>query len=202
LACNCVPSLPCDGDTKLLVGEVAKQLTAVSVAVEVYRAKIYDLASTLPEFDCVMAMFGCGKTTGPQLIAEIGDPTRFKDRIVDGKSIKGKKQLAQFSGVAPGNNQSGAYEQQSVKASKKGSPHLRRTLFQIVSTYLKRKPDDPIFHFLDRKRSEGKPFFVCMTAAANKFLRVYYARVKEHLAAAESASPSYSAPPSYPLVGA
>lgn len=32
-----------------------------------------------------------------------------------------------------------------------------------------------------------KPFFVCTTAAANKFLRIYYARVKECLNAAESA---------------
>jgi len=181
LACECVPVLPCDRDTKLLIGEIARQFTAVSATVEVYRAKIFDLASTLPEFDCVMAIFGCGRTTGPQLMAEIGDPLRFADRIVDGKRVKGKKQLAQFSGVAPGNNQSGAYEQKNVKASKKGSPHLRRTLFQVVSTYLKRKPNDPIFHFLDRKRAEGKDFFVYMTAAANKFLHVYYARTHEKL---------------------
>jgi transposase len=195
LACNCVASLPCDRDTKLLIGEVAKQLTAVSAAVEVFRAKIYGLASALPEFDCVMAMFGCGKTTGPQLIAEIGDPTRFKDRIVDGKRVKGKKQLAQFSGVAPGNNQSGSYEQQSVKASKKGSAHLRRTLFLVISTYIQRKPDDPIFHFLDRKRDEGKEYFVYMTAAANKFLQRYYAKVRDFLAArsAESAGTTFAA---------
>ena len=35
---------------------------------------------------------------------------------------------------------------------------------------------------------EGKPFYVCTTAAANKFLRIYYARVKECLNAAESAT--------------
>jgi len=182
LACDCVSSMPCDHDTKLLINEVAKQLTAVSAAVETYRAKIYELASTLPEFDCVMKIFGCGRTTGPQLMAEIGDPTRFKDRIVDGKRVKGKKQLAQFSGVAPGNNQSGSYEQKGVKASKKGSPHLRKTLFQVISTYIKQRPDDPIFHFLDRKRAEGKPYYVYMTAAGNKFLRVYYARVNKSLA--------------------
>ena len=32
-----------------------------------------------------------------------------------------------------------------------------------------------------KKRSEGKPYYVYMTAAANKFLRIYYARVKECL---------------------
>ena len=195
LACNCVPSQSCDGDIKLLIGEVAKQLTSISAAVEVYRTKIYGLASSLPEFECVMAMFGCGKTTGPQLMAEIGDPTRFKDRIVDGKRIKGKKQLVQFSGVAPGNNQSGSYEQQSVKVSKKGSPHLRRTLFMVISACLRQKPDDPIFHFLDRKRAEGKEYFVYMTAAANKFLQRYYAKVRDFLAArpTESSGTTFAA---------
>jgi transposase len=183
LACDCVPSLSGDRDTKLLIGEAAKQLTAVSAAVEVYRAKLYDLASTLPEFDCVMAMFGCGKTTGPQLMAEIGDPTRFRDRIVDGKRVRGKRQLAQFSGVAPGNNQSGSYEQQSVKASKKGSAHLRRILFLVMSIHLQQKPNDPVFLFLDRKRAQGKPYFVYMTAGANKFLQRYYAKVRDFLAA-------------------
>ncbi|MCL1981590.1 MAG: IS110 family transposase [Clostridiales bacterium] len=192
LACNCVPSLSCDRDTKLLINEVARQLTAISVAVEVFRAKIYDLASTLPEFGCVMAMFGCGKTTGPQLMAEIGDPTRFRDRVVDGRRIKGKKQLAQFAGVAPGNNQSGSYEQQSVKASKKGSANLRRTLFQIISTHLKKMPDNPIYHFLDRKRVEGKEYFVYMTAASNRFLQRYYAQVRDYLAAQPVDPPSPS----------
>jgi len=188
LACDCVPSLPCDRDTKLLINGVARQLTAISAAVEACRAKVYELASALPEFGCVMSIFGCGKTTGPQLMAEIGDPMRFKDRVVDGKCIKGKKQLGQFAGVAPGNNQSGSYEQKSVKASKKGSAHLRKTLFQVVSTYLTNKPDDPIFHFLDRKRAEGKPYYAYMTAAENKFLHVYYARVMEALVSAAESS--------------
>ena len=39
-----------------------------------------------------------------------------------------------------------------------------------------------------KKRDEGKPFYVCTTAAANKFLRIYYARIKECLNAAESAT--------------
>ena len=38
-----------------------------------------------------------------------------------------------------------------------------------------------MYQFLDKKRAEGKPYFVYMTAAQNKFLRIYYARVKEYL---------------------
>lgn len=42
--------------------------------------------------------------------------------------------------------------------------------------------DDPVYQFLDKKRAQGKPYYVYMTAGANKFLRIYYGRVKEYLA--------------------
>ena len=45
----------------------------------------------------------------------------------------------------------------------------------------KAPPDDPVFRFLDKKRAEGKPYYVYMTAGANKFLRIYYGKVKEYL---------------------
>lgn len=35
--------------------------------------------------------------------------------------------------------------------------------------------------FIDKKRAQGKPYYVYMTAGANKFLRIYYGRVKEYL---------------------
>lgn len=41
--------------------------------------------------------------------------------------------------------------------------------------------DDPVYQFMDRKRTQGKPYYVYMTAGANKFLRIYYGRVKEYL---------------------
>ena len=178
-----VPTLPCDADIKTLISGIAQQLTCVSATVERWRSKMNELASALPECDCVMAMYGCGKTTGPQLMAEIGDITRFADKIVDGKKIGGKKALVQFAGIAPGENQSGDYKQKRVATSKKGSPHLRKVLFQVMTTYLRNSPvEEPVYQFLDRKRAEGMPYFVYMTAGANKFLRQYYAKVRDFLA--------------------
>ena len=46
--------------------------------------------------------------------------------------------------------------------------------------------DDPVYRFMDKKRAEGKPYLVYMTAGANKFLRIYYGRVKEYLALREN----------------
>ena len=119
------------------------------------------------------AMYGVGETTAAQLMAEIGDVRRFPRR----SSIVG------FAGVDPAVDQSGKHEAKSTPTTKRGSPHLRKTLYQIVRTYLKRSPvDEPVYQFLDKKRSEGKPYFVYMTAAQNKFLRIYYAWAKECMA--------------------
>lgn len=59
---------------------------------------------------------------------------------------------------------------------------FRKTLFQIMDVLIKTHPqDDPVYQFLDKKRAQGKPYYVYMTAGANKFLRIYYGRVKEYL---------------------
>ena len=51
-----------------------------------------------------------------------------------------------------------------------------------MSVILQNSPEDePVYTYLDKKRSEGKPYRVYMIAAANKFLRIYYARAKECL---------------------
>ena len=52
--------------------------------------------------------------------------------------------------------------------------------------WLKTMPEDnPVYCFMDKKRAEGKPYLVYMTAGANKFLRIYYGRVKEYLESLE-----------------
>ena len=158
---------------KLLVQETASQLLSVSRTVEALRAEMNRLAAQLPEYPVVMSMYGVGESLGPQLMAEIGDIRRFES----------KRSLAAFAGVDPMPNQSGAKDVRSNKISKRGSPYLRKTLFVLMSMLLKLAPsDEPVYHFLDRKRSEGKPFYVYMTAGANKFLRIYYGKVRDHLA--------------------
>ena len=70
--------------------------------------------------------------------------------------------------------------------SKVGASSLRRTLFLVMSVYLRRAPlDEPVYQFMDKKRAEGKPYRVYMMASANKFLRIYYATVKIYLESLE-----------------
>ena len=165
--------LPKDTMTKMLVMQAVGQSNLVSKTVEELRSQMNQVAAQLPEYPVVMAMKGVGTSLGPQLIAEIGDVTRFTHRGA----------LTAFAGVDPGANQSGTYEQHSVRTSKRGSAQLRKTLFLVMDVLIKTSPvDDPVYAFMSKKRSEGKPYYVYMTAGSNKFLRIYYGRVKEYLA--------------------
>ena len=167
-----VPVLPKDDLTKLIMKQAIEQLNTASKTVEELRALMNDTAAKLPEYPVVMGMKGVGPSLGPQLMAEIGDVTRFTH----------KGAITAFAGVDPGVNESGTYEQKSVPTSKRGSSSLRKTLFQVMDCLIKTKPqDDPVYAFIDKKRAQGKPYYVYMTAGANKFLRIYYGRVKEYL---------------------
>jgi len=163
--------------TKLLIQEAASQLLSLSRMVEVLRTEMNRLAAQLPEYPVVMGMYGVGESIGPQLIAEIGDIRRFA----------GKQSLVAYAGVDPMPNQSGMKESRSNKSSKRGSTYLRKTLFIIMTVLLQKAPlDEHVYQFLDRKRAEGKPYYVYMTAGANKFLRIYYGKVRDYLAALDA----------------
>ena len=178
LALNCLPTLPNNDFAKTLIVQTVSQLNHLCETVATVKSEMSKLASALPEYDTVLAMHGVGKTLAPQLIAEIGDIRWFPKR----------SSLARFAGIEPPENQSGAYNQHSRRISKQGSPHLRKALFQVMCCVLQNSNfDEPTFQFLDKKRSEGKPYKVYMIAGANKFLRIYYARVNECFDALEQA---------------
>ena len=172
VAADLIAVFPKSENTKMLIRQAVTLLNTTSQMVESLRIQMDQVASTLPEYSVVMAMNGVGPTLGPQLIAEIGDPTRFTHR----------EALTAFAGVDPGADQSGDHNRKSNRTSKKGSPYLRRTLFLIMDGLIQRSPaDSPVYAFMDKKRTQGKPYLVYMTAGANKFLRIYYGTVRDSL---------------------
>ena len=171
-ALNCSPSLPLDERTSLLISSAISQLNCIAETIANLASAMNCLASSLPEYNIVMGMFGVGPVLGSQLIAEIGDVSRFHN----------KRALVAFAGLDAPPFQSGNFNAQSRSISKRGPAALRKTLFQVMSVVLQRAPaDNAVFQFMNKKRFEGKHYYVYMTAAANKFLRIYYARVTEYL---------------------
>lgn len=169
---SCIGVMPRNDTTKLLVQQAVAQLQTTSVALASLKQEMHSLAASLPEYPVVMGMFGIGPALGPQLMAEIGDVRRFHS----------KKALVAFAGIDAPPCQSGQMDVRSRSISKRGSAALRRTLFLVMGIYLQNAPlDEPVYQFMDKKRSEGKPYRVYMMASANKFLRIYYASVTAYL---------------------
>ena len=165
-----VSLLPMTDAVMKIVQESAKLLNSTLETLATIITEMDKLSSTLPEYENVMSLYGVGRVMCSQLIAEVGDIRR----------LKSSKSLVAIVGIDPPPDQSGTHNPNSRPISKRGSPLLRKTLFQIMQVIIQKQPtDEPVYQFLDRKRAEGKPYRVYMIAAANKFLRIYYARVME-----------------------
>ena len=162
--------LPMTDSVVKIITEAALLINSTLETLCAFRDEMDRLSSMLPEYEVVMELYGVGKVLGSQLIAEIGDVRR----------LDSSKSLVAMARIDPPPNQSGQVDQKSRSISKRGSSALRKTLFQIMTIIIQNKPvDEPVYQFLDKKRSEGKPYRVYMIAAAHKFLRIYYARVME-----------------------
>lgn len=167
-----IASFPKDNDVKLMVQEAVKMLNSNLETVLAIQKKMKEMAEILPEFEIVREMFGLGDILAPQIIAEIGDVTRFHN----------KRALTAFAGLDAPPFQSGQMDLTQRKISKRGTPHLRRSLYLVMSILMIRQPAENVtYQFMLKKRNEGKHYYVYMTAGANKFLRQYYGKVKEFM---------------------
>ena len=176
---DCISGVPSEESTLFAVIQAAKMLNSATENCHAIQLEMNRAAAQLPEYDTVMSMYGVGKAVGPQLIAEIGDPRRFHSR----------KAITAYFGYDSEDDDSGQKVSKTNPMTKKGSSALRRTLFIIMQVLLQNKPvDNPVYDFLIKKQSEGKHYYSYMNAAANKFLRIYYARVKEVLIAADTST--------------
>jgi len=173
---KCVPVLPKNQPLKLLITEAALQINFICETISVFAKEMKRLAQTLPEYPVAVGFYGAGDILAPQIMAEVGDVLCYPK----------KSSLVSFAGLEPTDNSSGRFKGDKP-ISKQGSPHLRKTLFQIMSCLIQNAPEnEPVYQLLDRKRSEGKHYYSYMCAGSAKFLRIYYARVKEHLSNLES----------------
>lgn len=119
-------------------------------------------------------LFPCrdlGKILAPRIIAEIGDVRRLHSGSA----------LVAYAGLDAPPYQSGTFTSTNRHISKRGSSSLRKTGYEIIRFVKLAKPkeDTAVYDFLMKKEAEGKPPRVAKIAALNKFLRIYYARVKQ-----------------------
>ena len=116
-------------------------------------------------------MNGVGEVLAPRLIAEIGDVRRFHSGSA----------LIAFAGLDAPPFESGQFVGTKRRISKRGSSLLRKTGYEVMKCLKTIKPtnDAAVYEFILKKESEGKSKKVAKIAGLNKFLRIYYARVKD-----------------------
>lgn len=170
LAQNGIPTLPNSQSVKIAVSEAVKLIHSTEESRNTILAQMQALCKTFPEYSVVRDMDCIGDVLAPRIIAEIGDVRRFKN----------KHSLIAYAGIDAPPYQSGAFNASERKISKRGNPYLRKTGYEIMQSLIKHKPtDNPVYDFIQKKRSEGKCGKEAMIAGLNKFLRVYYGKVME-----------------------
>lgn len=156
--------------TKMLLSEAIRVLNEVDKTLHLILTQMHELAKTLKEYEVVNQMNGVGKKLAPRLIAEIGDVNRFHS----------SKALIAYAGIDAPPYQSGRFTGTKRNISKRGSALLRKTGYEVMKCLKQTKPqENAIYQFMIKKEIEGKPLKVAKIAALNKFLRIYYAKVKE-----------------------
>ena len=170
IAQNGIPTLPNSVSTQIAVSEAVKLIQSITESRNTILAQMQEFCKSLPEYFIVKDMPCIGDTLAPRIIAEIGDVRRFKN----------KRSLVAYAGIDAPPYQSGTFNASERHISKRGNSYLRKTAFEIMQSLIQHKPNgDPVYDFIQKKRSEGKSATEAMVAGINKFLRVYYGMVME-----------------------
>ena len=105
---------------------------------------------------------GIKNRMGAMILAEIGDFSRFDN----------PDQILAYAGLSPTTYQSGQMTSSYAHMEKRGSRYLRYALFNATKYVCMW---DPIFKaYLAKKRAEGKHYYVAISHACKKLVRVIY----------------------------
>lgn len=106
---------------------------------------------------------GIGPTIGATILGEIGDIHKFSN----------PKKLVAYAGIDASISQSGQFDATHNVMSKRGSPYLRKALFQAA---LVASRSDPVLKaFYEKKRSEGKHHLTATGAVSRKLCYIIHA---------------------------
>lgn len=110
----------------------------------------------------ILSIPGISYRMGAMIVAEIGDFSRFSSA----------DKILAYAGLSPSTYQSGKLESSYSHMEKRGSKYLRYALFN-AAIYVCLW--DPTFSaYLAKKRSEGKHYYVAISHAVKKLVRVIY----------------------------
>lgn len=142
---------------KMLIEQISfiqNQVLDVEKEIEILLEKLNSPITTIP---------GIGSVNGATILGEIGDIKRFSN----------PSKLVAYAGIDASISQSGEFESTSNHMTKRGSPYLRRALFQSA---LRAEFCDPVFSdYYQKKIAEGKHHLVATNAVARKLCHTIFA---------------------------
>ena len=127
------------------------------------------IASLFSKFDtCITTVPGVGPVLGATIFSEIGDISRFSSAA----------KLAAFAGIDPTVKRSGEFTGTHNRMSKRGSPYLRRALWQASTVAVH---CDPVMKaFLQKKRDEGKSYMNAIGHVTRKLTNIIFAVLRDN----------------------
>ncbi len=151
----------------------ALQLKLLIEQIRFIEAQVFDveaeIKTVLDKIDSpITTIPGIGNINAAVILGEIGDISRFSNA----------SKLAAYAGIDASVSQSGEYQSTNNKMSKRGSPYLRKALFQaaLIAAF-----HDPVFSaFYQKKRAEGKHHLTAVGAVARKLCNTVFAILKNN----------------------
>ena len=136
-----------------LIRELNSEITEIEAEIK----KIMDVIDSP-----IISIPGIGQNLGAVILAEIGDFSRFES----------PDKILAFAGCSPSTYQSGQLYSSHAKMEKRGSRYLRRALLNAAAYVCKWEPT--FATYLAKKLAEGKHYYVALSHAAKKLVRVLY----------------------------
>jgi transposase len=140
-----------------LIRILSEEINEIEIQIKEIMEKINSPITSIP---------GIGFRMAAMILAEIGDFSNFDS----------PDKILAFAGISPSTYQSGKLENAYAHMEKRGSRYLRYALYN-AAIYVCNW--DPTFSaYLQKKRSEGKHYYVAISHAIKKLVRVIYSLEK------------------------
>lgn len=137
-----------------------KLIRALTIDIDEIEAEISKMMDKIAS--PITTIPGIGNNMGAMIISEIGDFSRFSS----------PDKILAYAGYSPSTYQSGKLDNCYAHMEKRGSRYLRYALFQATQRVC--HLDGTFSAYLAKKRAEGKHYYVAISHAVKKLVRVIF----------------------------
>lgn len=151
---------------KLEIQIMLEQIKLLEAQIEIIEKEIHELISKQENY--LTTITGIGDITAAAIMGEVGNIDRFER----------PNQLLAFAGLDASVHQSGDFTGTRNKLSKRGSPYLRRAIWQAA--FIAAFNDPALSLYYQKLRNRGKSHGTAVGAVARKLVNIIFAIWTQH----------------------